>query len=139
MIQNVCDTIQQSSHLIILSHGMMWDNVEGVEGAGNAANANLSYKIVSTSPNKRFASGIYPLLQQVSDRGIEVINIAGDFGQKQTDFEAVSNDGIHFIGSGITSEKEYNQQFASYGKPDKILLLKHNPNTKKITWQFVEI
>ncbi len=139
LIKNVCDTIQESSHLIILSHAVMWRGINQVEHVFDAANAEFSYTLVHISPNKKFADGIYPMLQQVSDRGIKVINIAGDFGQKNTQFEAVTADGIHFIGSGITSNTSYNEQFPSNGKPDKILVLHHNPKTKKITWRFVEI
>ena len=139
LIQNVCDTIQESSHLIILSHAVMWRGIDQVQHVIDAANAEFSYKLVRIAPNKRFENGIYPMLQQVSSRGIKVINIAGDFGQKQTSFEAISADSIYFIGSGITSNTTYNEQFPSFGKPDKILVLKHNPSTRQITWQFVEI
>lgn len=139
LIQNVSDTIQQSSHLIILSHAVMWRNIEGLENVSDAANAEFSYKLVRIAPNQRFHDGIYPLFQQVAARGIKVINIAGDFGQKQMGFEAVTPDNIYFLGSGITSETEYNEQFPTHGKPDKVLILKHNEETKEITWQFVRI
>lgn len=139
LIKNVCDTIQQSSHLIILSHAVAWRNIDQVEHVIDAANAEFSYTLFRIAPDKKFADGVYPLLQQVAERGIKVINIAGDFGQKQTAFEAVTADSIYFLGSGITSETEYNSQFPSHGKPDKILILYHDPEKQKITWEFVEI
>ena len=139
MIQSVCDTIQKSSHLIILSHAVMWKSIDGVEDVNEAANAEFDYVLVHIEPEKRFPDGIYPMLQQVAERGVKVINIAGDFGQKQTAFEAVTDDGIYFIGSGITSETEYNQQFPSQRKPDKILILEHNQKMKEILWDFVKI
>ena len=139
LIQSVCDTIQESSHLIILSHAVAWRGVDELEHVVDASNAEFSYMRFHISPDKRFADGIYPMLQQVANRGIQVINIAGDFGQKQTQFEAMTEDGIYFLGSGITSETGWNEQFPSYGKPDKILLLHHNTSTQKITWDFVEI
>ena len=139
LIQSVCDTINQSSHLIILSHAVAWNGIGRVEHVSDAANAEFSYLLYRIAPDKRYHDGIYPMLQEVAARGIQVINIAGDFGQKATEFEAVTDDGIYFIGSGITSESDWNEQFPTHGKPDKILFLKHNPQTKEITWEFVEI
>lgn len=140
LIKNVCDTIQDASHLILLTHGLPWGGVGGaVDSCTYAANANFSFLKFRFNPTQWFHDGIYPLLQQVKNKDIEVINIGGDMGQNETEFEAVSADGIHFIGSGITAETGWNQQFPTAGEVDKILILEHEPATKTITWKFVPI
>ncbi len=136
MIQSVCDTIQASSHLILLSHGQMWKYISQVEAVATAANADYSNIPLRINPTESFASAVYPLLQQVASRGITVINIAGDFGQYQTEFEAVSPEGIHFLGSGITADILWSQQFPTHGKADKFLVLHHDLATRNISWTF---
>lgn len=136
MIKNVCDTLQNVSHLVLLSHHMSWQKVPGIDGAvlnANLNSYNLDWKF---DPNENFVNGVYPLLKEVKNRGINVVNLSGDFGQKQTEYYEESDDGIHFFGSGITAETTWNEQFPSFGKPDKILIFEHDTETQELTWHF---
>jgi hypothetical protein len=136
MIQNICDTIQQSSHLIILSHNQIWRGVQEISTTNCLANIDRSYLLLHFSPNKNFASHVYAMLQQVASRGVQIINIAGDFGQYQTEFEAMTSDGIFFLGSGITANIPWNEQFPTNGQTDKILVLHHDIAAREISWTF---
>jgi len=136
MLQNVCDTIQESSHLIILSHHQIWQKVAEIKASNCLANMNFNFLKLHVAPNKDFATDVYPILQQVRRRGVEVINIAGDFGQYQTEYEAMKSDGIFFLGSGITSNIGWNKHFPTNGQTDKILVLHHDMVAKEISWTF---
>lgn len=136
LIKSVCDTIQTASHLIVLSHGAAWRKVPELDTINWSPNMDYSGSLFRANPNQKFETSIYPLLQQVANRGIKVINVAGDFGQYQTAYQSISEDGIHFIGSGITSNILWNEQFPTHGHPDKILIFEHNLITKEITWKF---
>ncbi len=136
MIQNVCDTLLNVSHLVLLSHHVSWGSVPGIDSALTTANASYSFLKWRLAPSQNFSAAIYPLLQQVKSRGINVINVAGDYGQNETEYYEMSNDGIHFIGSGITSNIPYNEQFPTHGEPDKILIFEHDTDTQELTWRF---
>ena len=43
------------------------------------------------------------MLKKVKERGIEVILILGDMGSKKVEF--ISDDGIHFLGTGLNRSK----------------------------------
>jgi hypothetical protein len=136
MIKNVCDTLQNVSHLILLSHHVCWIGMPDIDSAQAAANATGYWLKWRFNPEEHFANGIYPMLVDVKSRGINVINIAGDLGQESTDYYEKSADGIHFLGSGITSDIPWNNQFSTHGKEDKILIFEHDMETQKISWHF---
>ncbi len=139
MIEKVCDTIQFSSHLIILSHFITWRHVPNIETPEKYANSDWSWMFFKLNPNEIYVKSVYPLLQKVKSKGIEVICIAGDMGQKAITYEGISTDSIHFIGSGIASNTAYNEQFPTHGMEDKVLVLTHDLDEKSITWEFESI
>jgi hypothetical protein len=139
MIQNVCDTISESSHLIILSHNAVWDGIDQIANLGNFANANFSFLRFNFDPEQRYKEAVYPLLINVRKRGVEVIHIAGDFGQEAASYEFLTSDSIQFIGSGITSNTAWNQQFSTAGIPDSILVLYHDKIQRTVSWGFEEL
>jgi hypothetical protein len=136
LIENVCDTIQESSHLVLLTHHVVWDGISPEINTDEFANGNSSAFLFRCSTGETFGSAVYPLLQQVQSRGVKVLNIAGDLGQKETAVEFTTDHGIVFLGSGITAEIPYNEQFPSFGEPDKVLVLHHNILQRQITWEF---
>lgn len=136
LIKRVCDTVQNVSHLILMSHHASCWAVPGVDSAVMNANADYGFLKWRFNPDERFGSGIYPLLKQVKDRGINVIHLMGDYGQKVNEYYEQSTDGIHFIGSGITSNIPYNDTFPSFGLPDKILIFEHDTVSQELTWHF---
>ena len=134
MIQNVCDTISKSSHLILLSHYCPWKNVPGLPDPHSYANANFKSWIANCYDKPAlFPNTIYPLLLKVKNKGITVINILGDTGSNYKGKSMVSSDGIYFIASGI---KENTQEKRG---PDKVLMIKHVPSTKYLDWEFLNL
>jgi len=131
MIRNVADTIQNSSHLILLSHHNVWLNVPGLPPPGTYSHSNQKSWIANCydSPES-FVDLIYPLLLQVKEKNITVINILGDAGSGNKGKNMVSDDGIYFIASGI------NPVTQPIEGPDKVLILDHIPETSELTWQF---
>jgi len=124
---NVIDSLDQSSHLVVLHHKLIWmndnENLEAlIYYTSNGRAGDCFYCI---NPNN-FYSEIYPKLKQVKQKGIEVICIGGDIGSKTSEFEFETPDGIFFIASGIFSEGAYN----------KALLFKHNKKLKTLVWNY---
>ena len=131
MIQNVCDTIEASSHLILISHNCVWQNVPGLPTPGVYAHANLRYWLSNCVDKPAdYLSTIYPMLLQVKDKNIEVINILGDTGDYNKGSTMMSSDGIYFIASGI---KASTQELRG---PDKVLIFNHHPESNYLDWQF---
>ena len=139
LIQQVCDTINESSHLIVLTHNVVWGNIDGLTNVMDYANTNLSSLLFSINPNLTYIDGVYPLLVEVKRRGIEVIHISGDLGQKNSHYTYLTDNCIQFIGSGITSNTEYNEQFPSAGQTDLFLVLSHNLEKRRISFSFYEL
>jgi hypothetical protein len=131
MIQQVCDTIQESSHLILVSHNCVWQDVPGLPSPGQYAHANLKYwQSNCIDKPADYMSAIYPMLLQVKDRNIEVINVLGDSGAYSKGKSMVSDQGIYFIASGIA---EATQELRG---PDKVLIFYHHPESNYLDWQF---
>lgn len=141
LIQSVCDTIQASSHLVVLTHHVVWGGVDPAIQVNDFANANGSWiDFLCGSPsNRRFEHSILPELIKVQERGTSVICIAGDLGQVASGYEFTNEDGILFLGSGITSETNWHQQFPTAGQRDKVLELLHNIESRQLTWRFINI
>ena len=131
MIKNVIDTIQKSTHLILLSHHNVWRNVPGLPSPGNYSHSDQKNWIGNCyNEHGSFVDLIYPLLLQVKDKNITVINILGDAGSESKGKSMVSDDGIYFIASGIDPLTQ------DINGPDKVLILDHIPETSELTWQF---
>jgi hypothetical protein len=136
LIKNVCDTIQKSSYLIILEHNTVWANLDSTNHVQEYTNGDLSQLLFSINPNLTYENGVYPLLKNVRARGVKVIQIAGDFGQKASTYQYTTAEDIQFIVSGITSNIPYNEQYPTAGQPDSILVLYHNIEKQTIDWSF---
>lgn len=134
MIQTVCDSIQESTHLIILSHHCVWNDVPGLPEPSLYANSNLKAWIANCYDKPAgFVNVIYPLLKSVKEKGITVINILGDCGVFNKGTEMTSDDDVIFISSGISSNSQ-----DEYG-PDKLLILKHVPSEGFLGLEFHEL
>jgi len=128
MFDHVTDTIEKSSHLIILHHKLIWmyanDSLDKLmETIPNAPLGDHTYNI---NPNN-FYTAVYPKLTELKQRGIEVLCIAGDIGLKTDTFEYISPDGICFLASGIHFGYENN----------KALLFEHDITNRTLTWKYV--
>ena len=141
LIQSVCDTISESSHLVVLTHHVVWgtiDNSATLLDIGNTEASWIPFSC-STSLNTTFENIILPELIEVQARGTSVICIAGDLGQKVNSYEYKTEDGIVFLGSGITSETPWNQQFQTAGEVDKVLRFYHNITKQELFWEFINV
>jgi hypothetical protein len=141
MIENVCDTITGSSHLIVIMHHAIWDNVPGLPSPSQYShtefpywNANCFYR-----ENNSFTGAIYPLLVKVKNNGIEVICINGDMGANGKTFYKQSDDGIHFMGCGLDNSRYLDPYELSLQPKDRLLIFEHNLSERSLSWQFQDL
>ena len=139
LIRSITDTISHSSHLIVLTHHAMWGAIDSRVKLSEFSNSDASWVPFECDPVVRFQDVVYPKLIDVQKRGIDVLWISGDLGQKATDYEFTSDEGIVFLGSGISAEIRWNDRFPTCGQQDKVLTLTHDIVDRKITWDFVNI
>jgi hypothetical protein len=127
---NIVDTIQKSSFLIILHHKLIWmyKNTDLEPQISSISNAGLGTCFYCINPNN-FYLDIYPNLLKVKERGIEVLCVGGDIGFKRKEFEYTTPEGINFLASGI-----------HFGKNDnKSLIFHHDVINKQLTWEYTLI
>jgi predicted phosphodiesterase len=137
LIHAVCDSIQKSSHLIVIGHNILWKDMDSREGKI----VNLSKpSALSGDSSKPFVHEIYPLLKQVKKKGVEVVWLAGDIGKWTKSYSFRTDDGIQFLASGIN-----NSMLAlhpeRYPNPhrDKLLLITHSIKNRSLKWEFVDL
>lgn len=137
-IKMVCDTITESSHLILMGHHVPWGEVERVD-AWSFANTSIQNRVFHCDTFQNFKQVIYPSLVDVQKKNIQVLSLAGDLGQKQSTFEYQTEDGIYFLGNGGLSTNDYNAQFSNYNSNDSVLIFYHKPVKRQLTWRFVNV
>lgn len=127
LFESVVDTIQESSYLILIHHKLIWmygdDYLEPL--ISSVSNGRLGDCFYCINANNFYAD-IYPKLLAVKQRGIEVLCIAGDIGKKAKEFEYTTEEGIHFLASGIWDGSSEN----------KALLFNHDVSNKTLNWEF---
>lgn len=139
MIQAVTDSISQSSHLVILTHHIVWGDVDASMDMWKRANANKPFWLSRCAENTKFHQVIYPMLKAVQARGVQVLCIAGDYGQKDKAFEFETAEGVWFLASGINNSQEKEEAKRELLPKDKILLLEHDVLLKTMEWQFLDL
>jgi len=127
LFNNVMDTLETSSHVVLLSHKLFWmyNNPDLQNQIDSVSNGKYGTCFHCVNPNN-FYEDIYPRLIAAKKGGIEVICIAGDVGNKSNGFSYQSDEGIIFLASGVSTLQEFN--FA--------LLFKHNIQERELTWEF---
>jgi len=130
LVKSVLDTIAHSSHLVILTHHLVWMDDGGplAEIADSISNAPLSDCWYCINPNNFYAD-IYPRLVEVQSKGVQVLCIAGDIGNHVNSFEEQTADGVYFLASGIFYDRPTN----------KGLVMQHNVTQQTLTWEFVPV
>lgn len=128
LFESVVDSINFSTHLIIIHHKLIWmyDNTYLEPLIPSVSNAELGDCFYCINPNN-FYSHIYPDLLEVEQKGIEVICIGGDIGFNAKEFEYLTQEGIQFLASGVSSGSDDN----------KALVFQHDITNKLLTWEFV--
>lgn len=138
ILVDLCDTIVQSSHLILIMHHSVWEGVPGLPSPSAYAQSNLRYFSFNCyRPDANFLSEIYPRLVEVKKRGVEVILILGDMGSKKLD--VVSDEGIHFLGAGLNHSKYKDPVDRENSPPDWLIEFKHVPEKGSLEWKFIDI
>ncbi len=130
LFNSVMDTLQMSSHLIILTHHLVWmygnsDLEELISETSNAPFGTCSYCLKENN----FYETIYPRLLEARQNGIEVLCIAGDLGVKAKEFEFITAEGVNFLASGIYEGDAIN----------RALILDHFPNRRKLFWYYMDL
>ena len=127
LFENVVDTLEKSSHLILLHHKLIWmyGNSDLEPNISLVSNGGLGDCFYCLNPNN-FYTDIYPSLVEVKQKGIEVICIGGDIGSKTDKFEYTSQEGIYFLASGIKAGESDN----------KALLFEHDVSNNYLTWEY---
>lgn len=139
LIRNVLDTLEHSSHLVILHHHALLTN----EITAGKVDVKEIFNLYTPSYNigckKRgtFSELVYPQLQAVQKRGVQVILIGGDTGLRVKEFEFKTKDGIVFLGSGLNNSAGTKFRPAYFNPaPDKVLLFTHQPKYRQLQWEF---
>jgi hypothetical protein len=124
IIRDVCDTIQHSSHLILIHHHGIWRGVPNLPPPATFAQSDFIYWNANCdSVNSTFVRTVYPMLVEVRNRGIEVLCILGDMGGQH--FLMDSQDGIHFMGCGLNETPQ-----------DEVLILEYSLSGRTLDYQF---
>ena len=127
-LTKVTDTISNSSHLILMTHHLIWleKHEELIEHRGkNLYSWSSNFK----ATDRGYMKKILPHLRKVRKRGIQVIALAGDIGNNKTFFEERTEDGIYYLASGSNPER----------KDVKFLHFRHHIASQSLTWEFVNI
>lgn len=129
-LNSVLDTIQKSSHLIILHHKLIWmyGNTILEPQIASVSNGGFGNCFYCLNPNN-FNSEFYPKLKTLKQNGVNVICIGGDIGFLTKEFEYTTPDGIHFLASGIAAGTNGN----------KALLITHDLTNNQLSWEFKSI
>lgn len=127
LINNVTDTISESSHLVVMTHKLLWllghPEMEEHVGKKGYFSWTCNYGVVPNNWNKE----VLPKLRMVQKKGVQVICLAGDIGNAAKEFEEHTTDGLIYLASGINP----------VDKDVKFLYFKHDP--PELKWEFVEV
>lgn len=127
LFNQVLDTLNQSSHLIILHHKLIWMAEHPVLDAlipdvSNGRKGDCYYCINENN----FYTDLYPGIINTQQKGIQVICLGGDIGKKTNAFEYRTEEGIYFLASGINDDDQDHQA----------LLFTHCEENRTLDWDF---
>ena len=148
VLQSIADTIKQSSQFILLSHLAFWGDLDTtLKYYSNYDQSNRNQFNCSKHDNGHlgFRYTIWPILKEIKEKGVEVIVLAGDFGQKAKRYEWKDEVGIQYLGCGINNSilknpnniKKY--KYIKNLNNEFILEFEYNPTLRKLKWEFVPL
>ncbi|MEN0003356.1 MAG: metallophosphoesterase [Bacteroidota bacterium] len=137
LLQTVCDTISEASHLVVLHHHGVLNELK--RAPSNAFNINATNIRMTCDSLSDFTNWVYPLLQQVQEHGTQVILIGGDIGMVAKKYEYQTPEGIWLLGSGInnTVNKAYAPDYVTNFEADEVLVLTHDVEQQRLEWDFL--
>ncbi|MBR9923170.1 MAG: metallophosphoesterase [Bacteroidetes bacterium] len=140
-VRSVCDTIQASSHLVVLHHQcLLTDSLAGgttdLKTVFNYYQPDFS---VECDSGATFSKVFYPALKAVQERGIQVLFVGGDMGMRAKKFEHKNPDGIWFLGAGINNSvpDDFRPKYITDFSPDQVLILEYAK--REFSWWFEEL
>lgn len=143
MLKNLVDTLQSSSHLVLLMHWVVWGQVDsGIPCKEKANNCINGFQFLCGSGASRFPLFIYDQLVDLEKRGIEVVVVSGDGGIFTKSFAHQTPEGIDFLISGIFSTLDRNNPPTTVEvnlNPDSVLIFDHNVTARQLNWAFVRL
>ncbi len=123
MVENVCDTIVESSALILLHHRFMW--MIGVDYFIPMIDSMAASSRSLDTTN--FYYDIYPLLQQVKNKGIPVHVFGGDRSNLNVVYSP--EDSITFYAARLRDDLP--------GNINNVIIIKFNLQSKELSTDFV--
>ena len=143
VLKNLTDTIAEAKYLIVLHHHALLSPklADGNKKLTDAFHYVLPQLPFSCTPAGTFEDLAYPHLKKVQDKGIQVILIGGDFGQRAKRFEFKNSDGIWFLGSGINNsmDKSHPPEYVTNLNPDSILVFDYDVKMQHLEWAFLPL
>lgn len=143
MLQNIADTINNASHCVILHHNALLSNqmVDDSIDIGKIFNVYRSGLKVSCRQSDTFEKVLFPVLKKIQKKGVQVILVGGDLGQRVKEFEYQTSEGIWFLGSGINNSALAPNMpaYVTNTSSDKVLIFSHQVKMKKLSWEFIEL
>lgn len=126
MVKTVCDTIKESKYLILLHHRLMWmiNN--------NSLESRLTDSIAASSRSMdttNFYSDIYPLLQNVKNKGIQVLVFGGD--RSKINIAYSPEDSITFYAARLATDLDDNV--------NNVIILDYNTHNKELKCNFISL
>jgi len=144
MLLALADTVRQASHVVILHHyGLLTDELAddrfGLDTVFNYYKPFL--KLRCEPDSSTFEAAVYPLLAAIRKKGIEVVLIGGDIGQRAKSFEFQTKEGIWFLGSGINNSADpaFAPAYVTNFSPDKVLVLRRGLKKRTLEWEFQDL
>ncbi|MCB9283951.1 MAG: hypothetical protein H6563_07760 [Lewinellaceae bacterium] len=142
MLESLADTVSAASHVVVLHHYCLLTNE--LTGGRYDLDTVFNYykpffKVRCLPDDATFEKAVYPLLKKIRNRGIEVVLVGGDLGQRAKSFEFQTSDGIWFLGSGINNSVDPARAPAyvtNFG-PDQVLEFRYEPKRRVLSWKFL--
>ena len=141
LIRQVTDTIREASHLVILHHHGLFNELKLDEKGAviEAFNVNSRHIYATCDADSELGKVVYPRLAAVQQRGVQVVLIGGDVGMQAKAFEYQTPEGIWLLGSGINNSvsREHAPEYVQDFSPDQVLQLTYFPVARRLEWGFV--
>lgn len=127
-LQNTLDTMEQSSHCVVLHHKLIWmpNHPELEPIANQVSNGDIGNCPWCLNPQSNFYTDIYPHLIDVQNRGIEVLVVGGDAGRKVGSFQFKTIENIQFLASGLSD---------SDPQKSDVIIFHHYPQINQLEWE----
>ncbi|MBR9920377.1 MAG: hypothetical protein GYB31_06000 [Bacteroidetes bacterium] len=127
MVQAVADTIRESKHLVLLHHKLIWlpDHPKlepRIKAISNIGICDKNYCLYRNN----FYDQVFPLLEQLSLNGIQVLCVAGDIGKYSKTFEWEVNPNFHYLATGWGDDSP----------SDKWIRFRHDLQADVLSWSF---